>query len=111
MTDYSATHSSSQSLASEASDRDASSILVAQDRAFQMATRRLSEALARAADGNGCGDVAEARLHLRSLAVRLRDAGYWRHDRNGLRATVALLWQADRFVSEQVLLRSDSTGV
>ena len=111
MTDFRATRSSSRSSVSDASDRDALSISIEQDNAFQMATCRLSEALARAVDGNVCGDVAEARLHLRSLAVQLRDAGYWRHDRNGLRATVALLWQADRFVSEQVLLRSDSTGV
>lgn len=45
-------------------------------------------------------------MRLRELAVKLRDAGYWRTDKHGLRATVSLLWQADRHVSE-LALRQD----
>ena len=73
------------------------------EHAFRVARDRLSAALANDSGSNGEGDVAQARIELRSMAVKLRDAGYWRSDKQGLRATVALLWEADRFVSERAL--------
>lgn len=77
---------------------------------FVEASERLSEALDNAAAGRSHGDIAEARLRLRELAVKLRDAGYWRTDKHGLRATVSLLWQADRYVSELALNQDKNAG-
>jgi hypothetical protein len=74
------------------------------EQAFIAASERLALALDRAATGRSDVDIAEARM--RELAVKLRDAGYWRTDKHGLRATVSLLWQADRHVSE-LALRQD----
>lgn len=76
------------------------------EQAFLAASERLALALDRAATGRSDVDIAEARMRLRELAVKLRDAGYWRTDKHGLRATVSLLWQADRHVSE-LALRQD----
>lgn len=73
------------------------------EQAFVAAAERLSAALDRAAQGRCHDDIAVARMRLRELAVKLRDAGYWRSDKQGLRATVSLLWQADRYVSEMSL--------
>lgn len=60
-------------------------------------------ALNDAAEGREHADIADARLKLRAMAVKMRDSGFWRTDKQGLRATVSLLWQADRFVNEQAL--------
>ena len=73
------------------------------EQAFIRASKALSLALDQAAAGRTHADIAVARQRLRELAVRLRDAGYWRTDKHGLRATVSLLWQADRYVSEMAL--------
>lgn len=78
-------------------------ITPADEQAFRRARDRLSAALSGDSGIMGEDDVAKARIELRALAVKLRDAGYWRSDKAGLRSTVALLWQADRFVSEQAL--------
>lgn len=92
----------------DASVPRASAVSSADQRAFQAATARLEEALDAAAQGKPHGDIETARLSLRELAVKLRDAGFWRSDKQGLRATVSLLWRADRFVSDQALRSSGS---
>lgn len=79
------------------------------EQAFVEASEKLARALDHAAAGRTHSDIAEARLRLRELAVKLRDAGYWRTDKHGLRATVSLLWQADRYVSE-LALKQDQAG-
>lgn len=85
-----------------------SHISAADQHAFETATRRLRQALERAARGGRHSEVVEARLDLRAIAVKLRDAGMWRADKQGLRATVSLLWEADRFVSDQALAQVGS---
>ena len=80
------------------------------EQAFVAASERLSVALDQAAAGRTHEDIAEARMRLRELAVKLRDAGYWRTDKHGLRATVSLLWQADRCVSELALKSAQAPG-
>lgn len=82
-------------------------VSVGEQQAFEAATARLRAALLVAADSQGFEEVADARLKLRALAVKLRDAGFWRSDKHGLRSTVSLLWEADRFVNEQALLRPE----
>lgn len=84
--------------------RDAQ-VSLADQQAFDVACQRLRNALQDAANGVGPDQVADARVHLRSLAVKLRDAGFWRSDKHGLRSTVSLLWEADRYVNEQALNR------
>jgi hypothetical protein len=81
-----------------------------EEQAFYLASQRLQQALDDATAGRPHADIAAARLNVRELAVKMRDAGYWRSDKQGLRATVSLLWQADRFVSDQALLRPDTDG-
>lgn len=81
------------------------SVSAIDEQAFVDASEKLSRALDQAAAGRQHGDIVEARTRLRELAVKLRDAGYWRNDKHGLRATVSLLWQADRYVSELALKR------
>lgn len=73
------------------------------EQAFLSASLRLTAALDQAQAGRTHEDIALARQRLRELAVKLRDAGYWRTDKQGLRATVSLLWQADRYVSDIAL--------
>lgn len=82
-------------------------VSVADQQAFDAATVRLRHALHAAANGASYHEVCEARLALRSLAVKLRDAGFWRSDKQGLRATVSLLWEADRFVNDHALTCPD----
>lgn len=82
------------------------SVSAIDEQAFVDASDKLSRALDQAAAGRQHGDIVAARTRLRELAVKLRDAGYWRTDKHGLRATVSLLWQADRYVSE-LALKSD----
>lgn len=99
------TNSAPRFSASPARDMDGSSgvsraVSAIDEQAFVAATERLSIALDQAANGRSHEDIAAARMLLRELAVKLRDAGYWRTDKQGLRATVSLLWQADRYVSE-----------
>lgn len=86
-----------------------STVSAADQRAFTLATLRLRQALRCAATGESAIDVAAARLELRALAVKLRDGGFWRTDKQGLRATVSLLWEADRFVNDQALLMPRGT--
>lgn len=86
-----------------------STVSAADQRAFTLATLRLREALRCAAAGDVAIDVAAARLELRAVAVKLRDGGFWRTDKQGLRATVSLLWEADRFVNDQALLMPRGT--
>ncbi len=90
-------------------DRGARELLVSQadQQAFDVACQRLRTALVDAANGAEQDQVSEARAHLRSLAVKMRDAGFWRSDKHGLRSTVSLLWEADRFVNEQALNRTE----
>lgn len=79
--------------------------------ALRRAQRRLRtvlDAVPYAARGK---DVADARIKLRTLAARMRDLGYWRADKQGLRSTVALLWEADRFVNDQALRAADDAGL
>lgn len=83
-----------------------SQVSVEDQRAFEAATIRLRNALARSAQSGSQSEVAEARISLRSLAVKLRDVGFWKYDKQGLRATVSLLWEADRFVSDRALLQT-----
>lgn len=99
--------SSTSSDASKGVSRPVSAI---DEQLFVEASERLSAALDNAAAGRTHGDIAEARLRLRELAVKLRDAGYWRTDKHGLRATVSLLWQADRYVSELALNQDKHAG-
>lgn len=87
----------------ESAKSDSCTVSAIDEQAFVAASERLSAALDRAASGRTGDDIAEARMRLRELAVKLRDAGYWRTDKHGLRATVSLLWQADRYVSELAL--------
>lgn len=75
--------------------------------AFEAASSRLRQALQHASSGMGVDDVADARQALRSIAVKLRDAGFWRSDKHGMRDTVSLLWEADRYVNDKALLGSD----
>ncbi|GGB64460.1 hypothetical protein [Blastomonas aquatica] len=93
----------------EQADRHARSASVsnADQQAFDAATVRLRHALHAAANGAYFHEVCDARLALRSLAVKLRDAGFWRSDKQGLRATVSLLWEADRFVNDHALTCPD----
>lgn len=81
----------------------------ADEHAFRVARDRLSAALANDSGINSGDDVAQARIELRSMAVKLRDAGYWRSDKQGLRETVSLLWEADRYVSERALNANTSS--
>lgn len=85
-------------------------VSVADQQSFEAATSRLRKALQESAQDSQMAEVSDARLNLRALAVKLRDAGFWRSDKQGLRSTVSLLWEADRFVNEHALLqpRSDS---
>lgn len=83
-----------------------STVSIADQQAFESATFRLRCALSSVADGGATADVAEARLKLRAIAVKLRDAGFWRNDKQGLRSTVSLLWEADRCVNEHALLQA-----
>lgn len=83
------------------------SITPADERALSAAQDRLRTALDAAPYQARGKDVAEARINLRTLAAKMRDAGYWRADKQGLRSTVALLWQADRFVNDQALRGSE----
>lgn len=46
------------------------------EQAFVEASEKLARALDHAAAGRTHSDIAEARLRLRELAVKLRDAGY-----------------------------------
>lgn len=92
----------------QAHQSQAASVSVADQQAFAAATLRLRTALQTAADGNSAHDVGKARTELRNIAVKLRDAGFWRSDKQGLRATVSLLWEADRFVNDQALMRPDA---
>lgn len=85
-----------------------SQVSVADQHAFEAATLRLRNALQNAAHQGGPSDVADARLNLRAIAVKLRDAGFWRSDKQGLRETVSLLWEADRFVNDQALFQAGS---
>jgi hypothetical protein len=89
-----------------AQDGSSRTISAIDEQAFIEASERLTLALDQAASGRTHDDIAVARQRLRELAVRLRDAGYWRTDKHGLRATVSLLWQADRYVSEMALNRA-----
>lgn len=73
------------------------------EQAFLAASARLTAALDQAASGRTHEEITIARQRLRELAVKLRDAGYWRSDKQGLRATVSLLWQADRYVNDLAL--------
>lgn len=86
-------------------DQRPAQVSLADQEAFEAASSRLREALQNAADGLGRNDVAEARQSLRALAVKLRDAGYWRSDKHSLRTTVSLLWEADRYVNDKALLK------
>lgn len=83
-------------------------VSAADEQAFLLASARLTAALAQAADGQAHEDITRARKRLRELAVKLRDAGYWRSDKQGLRATVSLLWQADRHVNDIALHVDDA---
>lgn len=83
-------------------------VSAADEQAFVAASGRLTAALEQAASGRTHEDITIARQRLRELAVKLRDAGYWRSDKKGLRATVSLLWQADRYVSD-IALRPGET--
>lgn len=82
-------------------------VSVADQQAFEAASSRLRQALQHASSGMGVDDVADARQALRSIAVKLRDAGFWQSDKHGLRGTVSLLWEADRYVNDKALLRPD----
>ncbi|MDM7956230.1 hypothetical protein [Blastomonas sp.] len=79
-------------------------ISLADQQAFEAASLRLRQALQDAGGEERSDDVAEARQSLRSIAVKLRDAGFWRSDKQGLRTTVSLLWEADRHVNDKALL-------
>lgn len=83
-----------------------SQISAADQHEFEAATLRLRNALLNAGAGTAHSDVANARQNLRAIAVKLRDAGFWRSDKQGLRATVSLLWEADRFVNDKALLQA-----
>ncbi|MCG6119764.1 MAG: hypothetical protein MEP44_03875 [Blastomonas sp.] len=85
-------------------------VSLADQRAFEAASTRLRQALQDVASGSGTDDVAEARQALRSIAVKLRDAGFWRSDKHGLRTTVSLLWEADRHVNDKALLNPQGAG-
>ncbi len=82
-------------------------ISAADEQAFVAASARLTAALEQAAAGRTHDEIAIARQRLRELAVKLRDAGYWRSDKQGLRATVSLLWQADRYVNDLALRNNE----
>jgi hypothetical protein len=72
--------------------------------AFHAASALLRSALTRSSQGDADQDIARLRLKVRQLAINLRDSGYWRNDKAGLRAAVSLLWEADRFISDRTLL-------
>ncbi|WP_152414603.1 hypothetical protein [Blastomonas sp. AAP53] len=91
----------------KAGDSHKGAISAADEQAFVAASERLTAALEQAGSGRTHEDIAIARQRLRELAVKLRDAGYWRSDKKGLRATVSLLWQADRYVSDIALRPGD----
>lgn len=91
-------------------NRDVSTVSAIDEQAFVAARDRLALALEHAAAGRMHEDIGDARAHLRQLAVKLRDAGYWRTNKQGLRATVSLLWQADRFISELALQNGSNPG-
>ena len=83
-------------------------VSVADEQAFVAASARLTAALEQAATGRTHEEISIARQRLRELAVKLRDAGYWRSDKRGLRATVSLLWQADRYVNDIALRNNEA---
>jgi hypothetical protein len=85
-------------------DHRPAGVSLADERAFEAASAHLRQALQAAASGLGSDEVADARQALRTIAVKLRDAGFWRSDKQGLRATVSLLWEADRYVNNKALL-------
>lgn len=87
-------------------DNNASEVSLADQQAFETASQRLRQALQNATSAQGKDDVAEARQALRSIAVKMRDAGFWRSDKHGLRSTVSLLWEADRYINDKALLTS-----
>lgn len=83
-------------------------VSAADEQAFVNASARLTAALDQAATGRTHEEISIARQRLRELAVKLRDAGYWRNDKRGLRATVSLLWQADRYVNDIALRNNEA---
>lgn len=103
MTNPAARFQAGQPDQASANDSKPRAVSAVDEHAFVEAREQLALALDQAAEGRSHADIAAARQRLRELAVRLRDAGYWRTDKQGLRATVSLLWQADRYVSEMAL--------
>ncbi|WP_373489084.1 hypothetical protein [Blastomonas sp.] len=76
--------------------------------AIATACQVLRLALDHADGAAGADEIVHAQKTLRDLAVQLRDNGFWRHDRTGLRDVVALIWEADRFLNDQALSASGS---
>lgn len=72
-------------------------------RELNAASLGLRLALRIARQGGAGANVVEARHKLRALAVKMHDNGFWQADKTGLRETIALLWEADRFVNQQAL--------
>jgi len=63
-----------------------------------VAVKQMRAALDRQLTEFDNGEIANARNTLRLITAELREMGYWKDNPAALRAVVALLWEADRFI-------------